>query len=84
MQAKPLLKERKYLQLVDPKIGNSHDFHQLLGVVQVTEQCLRKNPNKRLAMDKVTLKYIKVVFMKNCKVILKNFEVLATDMSIIA
>ncbi|KAK9999135.1 hypothetical protein SO802_018738 [Lithocarpus litseifolius] len=64
--AKPLLKERKYLQLVNPKIGNSHDFHQLLGIVQVIEQCLSKNPKKRLSMDQVVSALEGVTGRKSC------------------
>ncbi|KAK7827853.1 proline-rich receptor-like protein kinase perk3 [Quercus suber] len=66
-----------------PKIGNSHDFHQLLRIIQVIEQCLSKNPKKILSMDQVTLKYVRLVFMENCKVISKTFEVLASEMTII-
>ncbi|KAJ7960467.1 putative Serine-threonine protein kinase [Quillaja saponaria] len=51
--AKPLLEERKYQELVDPKISSSCDVHQLLWLVRVTEQCLNKNPEKRLAINLV-------------------------------
>ncbi|XP_056169402.1 probable serine/threonine-protein kinase PBL7 [Syzygium oleosum] len=58
--AKPLLKDRMYGQLVDPRIANSHDEQQLFWMVQVARTCLSADPDERLAMDKVasTLEYI--------------------------
>ncbi|KAK9154562.1 hypothetical protein Sjap_002042 [Stephania japonica] len=50
--ARPLLKKRKYPDLIDPRILDSHDFHQLFWMVQVAERCLRKDPDRRLSMDK--------------------------------
>ncbi|XP_058080009.1 inactive protein kinase SELMODRAFT_444075-like isoform X2 [Magnolia sinica] len=51
--ARPLLKERKYPDLIDPRILDSHDVHQLFCMVQLAEKCLRKDPERRLSMDKV-------------------------------
>ncbi|KAK0592008.1 hypothetical protein LWI29_011801 [Acer saccharum] len=58
--ARPLLKERNYPDLIDPRILDSHDVHQLFWMVRVAEKCLSKDPRKRLPMDKVVnaLKYI--------------------------
>ena len=53
LQARPLLKDKNYPDLIDPKIMDSHDFHQLFWMVRVAEKCLTKDPRKRLAMDKV-------------------------------
>ncbi|KAK7259935.1 hypothetical protein RIF29_25562 [Crotalaria pallida] len=53
--ARPLLRGKKYAQLVDPKIINSYDEEQLAWLVQVTEQCLRKNPKERYTMNMVSL-----------------------------
>ncbi|XP_068661751.1 serine/threonine-protein kinase PBS1-like [Aristolochia californica] len=53
--ARPLLKERKYPELIDPMILDSCDvhLHELFWMVRVTEKCLSKDPEKRLKIDKV-------------------------------
>ncbi|KAF7833626.1 Proline-rich receptor-like protein kinase PERK2 [Senna tora] len=51
--AKPLLKGKKYQQLIDSKINNSYKENQLHWLFHVTEQCLRKNPKERLSMNMV-------------------------------
>ncbi|RDX86985.1 Proline-rich receptor-like protein kinase PERK3, partial [Mucuna pruriens] len=51
--ARPLLGGKKYAQLVDLKISNSYEDEKLLLLVQVTEQCLRKNPKERFTMNMV-------------------------------
>ncbi|GMI80482.1 hypothetical protein like AT1G55200 [Hibiscus trionum] len=58
--ARPLLKDRNYPYLIDPRILDSHDVHQLFWMVRVAEKCLTKDPQKRLSMDKVVfaLSYI--------------------------
>ncbi|KAK3228657.1 hypothetical protein Dsin_000538 [Dipteronia sinensis] len=58
--ARPLLKERNYPDLIDPRILDSHDVHQLFWMVRLAEKCLSRDPQKRLLMDIVVdaLKYI--------------------------
>nr|TKS09194.1 hypothetical protein D5086_0000095980 [Populus alba] len=58
--ARPLLKERNYPDLIDERILESHDVHQLFWMVRVAEKCLSKDPQKRLTMTKVVyaLNYI--------------------------
>ncbi|XP_031396761.1 probable serine/threonine-protein kinase PBL10 [Punica granatum] len=51
--ARPLLKERNYPALIDHRIIDSHDVHQLFWMVRVAEKCLTKDPRKRLTMDTV-------------------------------
>ncbi|CAL1377123.1 unnamed protein product [Linum trigynum] len=51
--ARPLLKEKNYPDLIDQRILDSHDVHQLFWMVRVAEKCLSKDPKKRLTMDKV-------------------------------
>ncbi|XVF47158.1 hypothetical protein PTKIN_Ptkin03bG0086900 [Pterospermum kingtungense] len=51
--AKELLKQRRYLELVDPRIANSYDVFQLHRMAQLAQKCLSKNPKKRLPVDKV-------------------------------
>ncbi|KAG4917860.1 hypothetical protein JHK85_056141 [Glycine max] len=53
--ARPLLGGKKYPKLVDLKISNSYEEEKLLWLVQVTEQCLRKNPKERITMNMVSL-----------------------------
>ncbi|KAL3599560.1 hypothetical protein D5086_007478 [Populus alba] len=59
-EARPLLKERNYPDLIDQRILESHDVHQLFWMVRVAEKCLSKDRQKRLTMDKVVyaLNYI--------------------------
>ncbi|KAE8669040.1 Geminivirus rep interacting kinase 2 [Hibiscus syriacus] len=58
--ARTLIKQRRYLELVDPRIGDSIDVFQLYRMAQLAEKCISKNPKKRLTMDKVVsnLEYI--------------------------
>ncbi|XWS08218.1 hypothetical protein CRYUN_Cryun41cG0060900 [Craigia yunnanensis] len=58
--ARPLLKDRNYPNLIDHRILESHDVHQLFWMVRVAEKCLSKDPQKRLTMEKVVyaLNYI--------------------------
>ncbi|XP_061998698.1 probable receptor-like protein kinase At5g18500 isoform X2 [Rosa rugosa] len=51
--ARPLLKERNYPDLIDPRNVDAHDVHQLYWMVRVAEKCLTRDPYKRLTMDKV-------------------------------
>ncbi|CAL9092096.1 unnamed protein product [Musa textilis] len=51
--ARPLLRERKYPELIDERIIDCHDLHQLFWMITVAEQCLRKDPDKRPTMEKV-------------------------------
>ncbi|XP_054792601.1 uncharacterized protein LOC129298241 [Prosopis cineraria] len=51
--AKPLLGGKKYAQLVDTKISSSCKEDQLRWLIQVIEQCLRKNPKRRSSMNMV-------------------------------
>ncbi|KAL1358066.1 hypothetical protein AAHE18_04G008000 [Arachis hypogaea] len=51
--ARPLLGGKKHPQLVDPNISNFYEEEELKWLVQVTEQCLRKNPKDRSSMNMV-------------------------------
>ncbi|KAL2478118.1 Protein kinase protein with adenine nucleotide alpha hydrolase-like domain [Forsythia ovata] len=51
--AKPLLETKNYPDLIDKRIADSHDVHQLLWMVRVAECCLKKDPNERCTMEKV-------------------------------
>ncbi|KAM7465641.1 hypothetical protein LguiB_013203 [Lonicera macranthoides] len=58
--ARPLLKEKNYGDLIDQRIEETHDVHQLFWMVRVAEKCLCKDPTKRYSMERVveTLNYI--------------------------
>ncbi|GMI89221.1 hypothetical protein HRI_002591400 [Hibiscus trionum] len=58
--ARTLIKQRRYLELADPRIGDSLDVFQLYRMAQLAQKCISRNPKKRLSMDKVvsTLEYI--------------------------
>ncbi|KAM7461639.1 hypothetical protein LguiA_029760 [Lonicera macranthoides] len=58
--ARPLLKEKNYGDLIDQRIEEAHDVHQLFWMVRVAEKCLCKDPTKRYSMERVveTLNYI--------------------------
>nr|XP_019702955.1 inactive protein kinase SELMODRAFT_444075 [Elaeis guineensis] len=51
--ARPLLKERKYPELIDERIIECHDVHQLFWMVIVADKCLSKDPDDRPSMEKV-------------------------------
>ncbi|MQM15734.1 hypothetical protein Taro_048685 [Colocasia esculenta] len=51
--AMPLLRERRYPALIDEKIQDSYDVHQLFWMVSVAERCLSKEPDKRPSMKEV-------------------------------
>lgn len=55
IQALPLLEQKNYPRLIDKRIVDSHDVHQLFGMVQLVEECLRKDPNKRPPMKWVSV-----------------------------
>ncbi|XP_058782787.1 inactive protein kinase SELMODRAFT_444075-like [Vicia villosa] len=48
--ARPLLRERNYPDLIDERIIDSHDYHQLFWMIRLAEKCLSKDPKKRLSM----------------------------------
>ncbi|KAK4379131.1 hypothetical protein RND71_000993 [Anisodus tanguticus] len=49
----PLLEQRNYPHLIDKRIVDSHDFHQLFWMVELAGKCLEKDPNKRHTMERV-------------------------------
>ncbi|KAL8154860.1 inactive protein kinase SELMODRAFT_444075-like [Apium graveolens] len=51
--ARPLLKEKNYPDLIDRRIGDSFDVHQLFWMVRLAEKCLSLDPSKRYNMTRV-------------------------------
>lgn len=56
MQARPLVEDKNYPDLVDEKILDSPDVHvfQLYLMVKLAEHCLKKDPIKRYTMQDVS------------------------------
>ncbi|XP_031373154.1 probable serine/threonine-protein kinase PIX13 [Punica granatum] len=50
--ARPLLRDKNYPGLLDRRIGDSYNVHQLFWMVRVAEKCLCRNPRNRMTMDK--------------------------------
>nr|WIL59835.1 nodulation protein [Melilotus officinalis] len=48
--ARPLLKDRNYPDLIDERIIDTHDYHQLFWMIRLAEKCLSRDPKKRLSM----------------------------------
>ncbi|KAL0422014.1 UNVERIFIED_CONTAM: Proline-rich receptor-like protein kinase PERK12 [Sesamum latifolium] len=53
--AKPLLEKKNYPDLIDKRILDSHDVHQLFWMVLVAERCLEKDPDNRWTMEQTRL-----------------------------
>ncbi|KAK4402207.1 Proline-rich receptor-like protein kinase PERK12 [Sesamum angolense] len=51
--AKPLLEKKNYPDLIDKRILDSHDVHQLFWMVLVAERCLKNDPDDRWTMEQV-------------------------------
>lgn len=55
LQARPLLKDWKCQSLIDGRMINSHDCHQLYWMSRLVGNCLQRDPQKRLNMNTVSL-----------------------------
>lgn len=51
--ARPLLDDRRYHELIDPLLMESHDVHELYCMVRAAGLCLRKDPISRPTMNQV-------------------------------
>ena len=60
LQARPLLDERNYKKLIDPRIVDSLDVRQFNWMVRVSEECLSKDPKKRSSMNSVSFYHVEV------------------------
>lgn len=52
LRARPLLKDKIYPDLLDRRIGDSCNVHQLFWTIRIAEKCPCKNPHRRMTMDK--------------------------------
>ncbi|XP_063940245.1 inactive protein kinase SELMODRAFT_444075 isoform X3 [Daucus carota subsp. sativus] len=75
--ARPLLKEKNYPDLIDSRIGDSFDVHQLFWMVRLAEKCLSLDPSKRYNMTRVVnaLHYI----MESNTSFIKDFSPTQSD-----
>ncbi|CAI9782894.1 unnamed protein product [Fraxinus pennsylvanica] len=53
--ARPILRERKYMELIDPAVQDSVDLYQLFWMVHVADQCLEWDPKLRMSMHEVLM-----------------------------
>ncbi|XP_057763650.1 proline-rich receptor-like protein kinase PERK3 [Salvia miltiorrhiza] len=51
--AKPLLEAKNYPDLIDSRILECHDVHQLFWMVLAAENCLKQDPHERFTMKQV-------------------------------
>lgn len=54
IQARPLLKERNYPDLIDERMMDTYDCHQLFWMIRLAEKCLTRDPRKRFESNKLT------------------------------
>ncbi|KAI9402146.1 hypothetical protein POPTR_001G224800v4 [Populus trichocarpa] len=67
--ARPFLKYKRLLEILDPRIDSSLDSEQLYWIGLVTQKCLCDNPKKRLTMDKVASALECITERKSCQLI---------------
>ncbi|CAA3008160.1 serine threonine- kinase CDG1-like [Olea europaea subsp. europaea] len=51
--ARPSLRKKKYMELIDPVVQDSVDLYQLYWMVRVTDKCLSWDPNSRPSINKL-------------------------------
>ncbi|KAG6792609.1 hypothetical protein POTOM_001761 [Populus tomentosa] len=67
--ARPFLKDKRLLEILDPRIDSSFDSEQLYWIGLVTQKCLCNDPKKRLTLDKVASALECITERKPCQVI---------------
>ncbi|KAI4332886.1 hypothetical protein L6164_017760 [Bauhinia variegata] len=70
--ARPLLRERNYPDLVDERVTDGPDFHQLFWMVRIAEKCLSRDPQKRLHMLSVVNALTGLVEGNTCGIIIRD------------
>ncbi|KAI3444269.1 hypothetical protein Pfo_000934 [Paulownia fortunei] len=50
--ARPLLRQKKYMELIDPVVQDSVDLYQLYWLIRVADKCLSWDPKSRYSMKK--------------------------------
>ncbi|KAK7405644.1 hypothetical protein VNO78_07205 [Psophocarpus tetragonolobus] len=79
--ARPLLKERTYPDLIDERMMDNHDCHQLFWMIRLTEKCLSRDPQRRLSMDTVVNALTHILEGNTCSVVLRDCSPARSDSS---
>ncbi|XP_073060108.1 probable serine/threonine-protein kinase PBL7 [Primulina eburnea] len=53
--ARPLVRKKKYMELIDPILQDSVDLYQLYWIIRVAEKCLNWDPKSRYSIKKVVM-----------------------------
>ncbi|XP_058766600.1 probable serine/threonine-protein kinase PBL26 [Vicia villosa] len=79
--ARPLLKERNYPDLIDERMMDTYDCHQLFWMIRLAEKCLTRDPHKRLPMDTVVSALTHIVEGSTCSMVLRDCSPARSDSS---
>ncbi|XP_012575289.1 uncharacterized protein [Cicer arietinum] len=79
--ARPLLKERNYPDLIDERMMDTYDCHQLFWMIRLAEKCLTRDPQKRLPMDTVVSALTHIVEGNTCSMVLRDCSPARSDSS---
>ncbi|KAJ1428341.1 Tyrosine-protein kinase, active site [Sesbania bispinosa] len=79
--ARPLLRDRNYPDLIDERIINSYDYHQLFWMVRIAEKCLSRDPKKRLNMVAVVNALTDIVEGNTCDIGMRDYSPARSDSS---
>ncbi|KAG2396964.1 Inactive protein [Vigna angularis] len=80
-QHKPLLKERNYPDLIDERMLDNHDCHQLFWMIRLAEKCLSRDSQRRLSMDTVVNALTHILEGNTCSVVLRDCSPAQSDSS---
>ncbi|KAL2326239.1 hypothetical protein Fmac_025297 [Flemingia macrophylla] len=79
--ARPLLKKRNYPDLIDERMMDNHDCHQLFWMIRLAEKCLSRYPHRRLSMDTVVIALTHLLEGNTCSVVLRDCSPARSDSS---
>ncbi|XP_022634343.1 probable serine/threonine-protein kinase PBL2 [Vigna radiata var. radiata] len=79
--ARPLLKERNYPDLIDERMLDNHDCHQLFWMIRLAEKCLSRDSQRRLSMDTVVNALTHILEGNTCSVVLRDCSPAQSDSS---
>ncbi|KAL9298264.1 hypothetical protein ACSQ67_024160 [Phaseolus vulgaris] len=79
--ARPLLKERNYPDLIDERMMDNHDCHQLFWMIRLAEKCLSRDSQRRLSMDTVVIALTHILEGNTCSVVLRDCSPAQSDSS---
>ncbi|CAJ1977961.1 unnamed protein product [Sphenostylis stenocarpa] len=79
--ARPLLKDRNYPDLIDERMMDNHDCHQLFWMIRLAEKCLSRDSQRRLSMDTVVIALTHILEGNTCSVVLRDCSPARSDSS---